>query len=42
VVIGPQDDIAFDARISAKWDYEAEIAIVIGKGWPQHPALAGP
>lgn len=31
VVIGPQDDIAFDARISAKWDYEAEIAIVIGK-----------
>lgn len=32
VVIGPQDDIAFDARISAKWDYEAEIAIVIGKG----------
>lgn len=32
VVIGPQDDIAFDARISSKWDYEAEIAIVIGKG----------
>ncbi|CAN7345225.1 fumarylacetoacetate hydrolase family protein [Bosea sp. LjRoot90] len=32
VVIGPQDDIAFDARISAKWDYEAEIAIIIGKG----------
>ncbi|HEV7259281.1 MAG TPA: fumarylacetoacetate hydrolase family protein [Bosea sp. (in: a-proteobacteria)] len=32
VVIGPNDDIAFDARISAKWDYEAEIAIVIGKG----------
>lgn len=32
VVIGPQDDIAFDSRISAKWDYEAEIAIVIGKG----------
>lgn len=32
VVIGPQDDIAFDTRISAKWDYEAEIAIVIGKG----------
>ena len=31
VVIGPQDDIAFDARISAKWDYEAEIAIIIGK-----------
>ncbi len=32
VVIGPRDDIGFDARISAKWDYEAEIAIVIGKG----------
>lgn len=32
VVIGPNDDIAFDARISAKWDYEAEIAIIIGKG----------
>lgn len=32
VVIGPQDDIAFDARISLKWDYEAEIAIIIGKG----------
>lgn len=32
VVIGPQDDIAFDSRISAKWDYEAEIAIIIGKG----------
>ncbi len=32
VVIGPQDDVAFDSRISAKWDYEAEIAIVIGKG----------
>ena len=32
VVIGPHDDIGFDARISAKWDYEAEIAIIIGKG----------
>lgn len=32
VVIGPNDDIAFDGRISAKWDYEAEIAIIIGKG----------
>ncbi|MFS8935436.1 Ureidoglycolate lyase [Cupriavidus taiwanensis] len=29
-VIGPRDDIAFDARISAKWDYEAELALVIG------------
>lgn len=31
VVIGPTDDIAFDAAVSAKWDYEAEIALVIGK-----------
>jgi len=31
VVIGPHDDISFDFRISAKWDYEAEIALVIGK-----------
>jgi 2-keto-4-pentenoate hydratase/2-oxohepta-3-ene-1,7-dioic acid hydratase in catechol pathway len=31
VVIGPTDDIAFDAALSAKWDYEAEIVLVIGK-----------
>ena len=31
-VIGPNDAIAFDPRISLKWDYEAELAIVIGKG----------
>jgi len=30
-VVGPHDRIAFDAAISAKWDYEAEIAIVIGR-----------
>jgi 2-keto-4-pentenoate hydratase/2-oxohepta-3-ene-1,7-dioic acid hydratase in catechol pathway len=30
-VIGPYDPIAFDSSLSAKWDYEAEIAIVIGK-----------
>ena len=29
-VIGPVDDIAFDPDLSAKWDYEAEVAIVIG------------
>nr|WP_302057657.1 fumarylacetoacetate hydrolase family protein [Paraburkholderia sp. CNPSo 3272] len=29
-LIGPRDDIAFDPRISAKWDYEAELALVIG------------
>jgi 2-keto-4-pentenoate hydratase/2-oxohepta-3-ene-1,7-dioic acid hydratase in catechol pathway len=31
VVIGPNDDIAFDAEVSAKWDYEAEVVLVIGK-----------
>lgn len=30
VVIGPMDDIAFDPAVSAKWDYEAEIALIIG------------
>ncbi|GAA0936806.1 fumarylacetoacetate hydrolase family protein [Actinocorallia libanotica] len=30
-VIGPYDDIAFDPEISAKWDYEAEVALVIGR-----------
>jgi 2,4-didehydro-3-deoxy-L-rhamnonate hydrolase len=30
-VIGPYDDIAFDERISSKWDYEAELAIIIGR-----------
>lgn len=30
-VVGPNDDIAFDPAISAKWDYEAEIVVVIGK-----------
>jgi len=30
-VIGPVDDIAYDPAISAKWDYEAEVALIIGK-----------
>lgn len=29
-VIGPTDPIAYDAILSAKWDYEAEVALVIG------------
>ncbi|MGW0435647.1 fumarylacetoacetate hydrolase family protein [Micromonospora sp. NPDC003197] len=29
-VIGPYDDIAYDPQISSKWDYEAEVALVIG------------
>ena len=30
-VIGPYDDIAYDANISTKWDYEAEVVIIFGK-----------
>lgn len=30
-VIGPNDDIGFDPHISAKWDFEAEVGIVIGR-----------
>ncbi len=30
-VIGPTDDIAFDPELSSKWDYEAELALVIGR-----------
>jgi 2,4-didehydro-3-deoxy-L-rhamnonate hydrolase len=29
--IGPYDAIAYDPKISAKWDYEAEVAVVFGK-----------
>jgi len=31
-VIGPEDPIPFDGRLSDKWDWEAELALVIGKG----------
>jgi len=31
-VIGPHEDIAFDPELSKKWDYEAEVALVIGRG----------
>jgi 2-keto-4-pentenoate hydratase/2-oxohepta-3-ene-1,7-dioic acid hydratase in catechol pathway len=37
-VIGPNDDVAFDPRISAKWDYEAEVALVIGRTGRSIPA----
>ncbi|GAA2782257.1 fumarylacetoacetate hydrolase family protein [Kitasatospora paracochleata] len=30
-VIGPTDDIAHDTALSTQWDYEAEIALVIGR-----------
>ncbi|CAM5187916.1 hypothetical protein CDEF62S_02649 [Castellaniella defragrans] len=38
VVIGPTADIAYDARVSAKWDYEGEIAVVIGREGRSIPA----
>jgi 2,4-diketo-3-deoxy-L-fuconate hydrolase len=38
VVIGPGDPIAFDARISHKWDYEGELVVVIGKAGRSIPA----
>jgi len=38
VVIGPNDDIAFDSRISSKWDYEAEIVVIIGKAGRSIPS----
>ena len=31
VVIGPTDDMPLDPYISAKWDYEAEFGLVIGR-----------
>lgn len=30
-LIGPFDPIAYDPTVSSKWDYEAELAIVIGR-----------
>lgn len=37
-VIGPQDDIPFDANFSEKMDYEAELAVVIGRAGRSIPA----
>jgi 2-keto-4-pentenoate hydratase/2-oxohepta-3-ene-1,7-dioic acid hydratase in catechol pathway len=37
-VIGPTDPIAVDPRISQKWDYEAELVVVIGKAGRSIPA----
>lgn len=39
-VVGPRAPIAYDARISEKWDYEAEIVVVIGKGGRSIPAAS--
>jgi 2-keto-4-pentenoate hydratase/2-oxohepta-3-ene-1,7-dioic acid hydratase in catechol pathway len=38
VVIGPTDPIAFDPRVSQKWDYEAELVVIIGKAGRSIPA----
>jgi 2,4-diketo-3-deoxy-L-fuconate hydrolase len=38
VVIGPNDSIGFDSRISQRWDYEAELVVVIGKAGRSIPA----
>jgi 2-keto-4-pentenoate hydratase/2-oxohepta-3-ene-1,7-dioic acid hydratase in catechol pathway len=37
-LIGPNDDIGFDARVSNRWDYEAELALVIGRDGRSIPA----
>ncbi len=37
-VIGPNDPIAWDDRCSKKWDYECELALVIGKPGRSIPA----
>lgn len=37
-VIGPYDDVAYDPDLSQKWDYEAEVAIVIGRDGRSIPA----
>jgi 2-keto-4-pentenoate hydratase/2-oxohepta-3-ene-1,7-dioic acid hydratase in catechol pathway len=37
-VIGPNDDIPFDPRFSDKMDYEAELAVVIGRAGRSIPA----
>ena len=38
VAAGPHDDIGLDPYVSAKWDYEAEIGLVIGRKCRNVPA----
>src|SRR5215217_3549709 len=40
-VIGPYDDIPFDPNFSQKMDYEAELAVVIGRAGRSIPAAKG-
>ena len=37
-VIGPRDPIAYDPRLSTKWDYEAELVVVFGRAGRSIPA----
>ena len=37
-VIGPRDPIAFDDKLSARWDYEAELVVVFGRTGRSIPA----
>jgi 2-keto-4-pentenoate hydratase/2-oxohepta-3-ene-1,7-dioic acid hydratase in catechol pathway len=37
-VIGPRDPIAFDDRLSSRWDYEAELVAVFGRTGRSIPA----
>lgn len=39
-VIGPADDICYDPELSSAWDYEAEIALVIGRDGRSIPEAA--
>ena len=39
-VVGPDEPIVFDARLSKKLDCEVELAIVIGKAGRHHPGRA--
>lgn len=42
-VVGPREDIAYDAALSTQWDYEAEVALVIGadgRSIPEERAMA--
>ncbi|MCS7277147.1 MAG: fumarylacetoacetate hydrolase family protein [Dehalococcoidia bacterium] len=43
VVAGPYDDLPYDPQLSPQWDYEAELAVVIGRGGrsiPEAEAMA--
>ncbi|WP_159502018.1 fumarylacetoacetate hydrolase family protein [Microbacterium sp. 18062] len=37
-IAGPYDDIVLDPELSTKWDYEVELALVIGRGGRSIPA----